>query len=80
MNKLTDIGYAVVNLHRMEDTVVVTRDSDVSVPEDIPASYVIYTLEELLRMGEFGKAARFNTVDYKRIHLVKKILGATVIS
>jgi DNA polymerase len=80
VDKLSDQGYAVVNLHRMEDTVVVTRDSDVSIPDTIPASYVVYTLEELLRMGEFGKAARFNTVDYKRIHLVKKILGATVIS
>ena len=80
VDRLTDEGYAVINLHRIEDTVVVTKDSNVSVPDTISSSYVVYTLEELLRMGELGKAARFNTVDYKRIHLVKKILGATVIA
>jgi len=80
LDKLSDEGYAIVNLHRLEDTVIVTRDGNVSLPDSTPASYVVYTLEELLRMGEFGKAARFNSVDYKRIHLVKKILGATVIA
>lgn len=80
IDTLTEFGYAIVNLHRMKDVVVVTRNSEVSLPESVPSDYVVYTLEELLRMGEFGKAARFNTVDYRRIHLVKKILGATVIS
>jgi len=80
IDTLTEFGYAIVNLHRMKDVVVVIRDSEVSLPESVPSAYVVYTLEELLRMGEFGKAARFNTVDYRRIHLVKKILGATVIS
>ncbi len=80
IDTLTEFGYAIVNLHRMRDVVVVIRDSEVSLPESVPSAYVVYTLEELLRMGEFGKAARFNTVDYRRVHLVKKILGATVIS
>ncbi len=80
IDTLTEFGYAIVNLHRMKDVVVIIRDSEVSLPESVPSAYVVYTLEELLRMGEFGKAARFNTVDYRRVHLVKKILGATVIS
>ncbi len=80
IDTLTEFDYAVVNLHRMKDVVVVVRHGEVSLPESVPSAYVVYTLEELLRMGEFGKAARFNTVDYMRIHLVKKILGATVIS
>ena len=80
IEKVSDKGYAVVNLHRMEDVVVVTRDETVTLPDDISPDYVVYTVEELIRMGEFGKAARFNGVDYKRIHLVKKILGARVIS
>lgn len=79
-DKLTEQDYAIVRLHRMGDVVVVTKNGEVSLPESVPSGYVVYTLEELLRMGEFGKAARFNTVDYRRIHLVKKILGATVIS
>lgn len=78
--KVAEKGYAVVTLHRLEDVVVVTRDETVTLPDNISEDYVVYTLEELLRMGEFGKAARFNAVDYKRIHLVKKILGARVIS
>ena len=80
VDKLTEQDYAIVNLHRIGDVVVVTRNGEVSLPESVPSAYVVYTLEELLRMGEFGKAARFNPVDYKRIHLVKKLLGATVIS
>ena len=80
IEKLTEQAYAIVNLHRIGDVVVVIKDSEVSLPESVPSEYVVYTLEELLRMGEFGKAARFNTVDYMRIHLVKRILGATVIS
>lgn len=80
IERLADKDYAIVTLHRMGDVVVVTLDDEVSLPESVPSEYVHYTLEELLRMGEFGKAARFNTVDYRRIHLVKKILGATVIS
>ncbi len=80
IDTLTEFDYAIVNLHRMMDVVVVIRHSEVSLPESVPSEYVVYTLEELLRMGEFGKAARFNTVDYRRVHLVKKILGATVIS
>lgn len=80
IDKLTEQNYAIVSLHRMGDVVVVTKDSNVSLPESVSPRYVVYTLEELLRMGEFGKAARFNTADYRRVHLVKKILGATVIS
>ena len=80
LDRLAEENYAIVNLHRMGDVVVVTRNGEVSLPESVPSGYVVYTLEELLRMGEFGKAARFNTVDYRRIHLVKKLLGATVIS
>ena len=78
--QVTDRGYAVVTLHRLEDVVVVTKDETVTIPDNISENYVVYTLEELIRMGEYGKAERFNAVDYKRIHLVKMILGARVIS
>ena len=80
IDKLGEKGYAVVRLTRVEDVVIVVTDKDVQVPPHLADKLVIYTLEELVRMGEVGKAARFNGADYKHIHLVKKILGATVIS
>ena len=80
IDKLGENGYAIVRLTRVEDVVIVIADKDVKPPPHLAEKLVIYTLEELVKMGEVGKAARFNGADYKHLHLVKKMLGATVIS
>ncbi len=80
IDRIGDDGYAVVRLTRVEDVVIVVKDMDVDVPSHLTDRMVVYTLEELVKMGEVGKAARFNGADYKHVHLVKKILGATVVS
>ncbi len=80
IDRIGDDGYAVVRLTRVEDVVIVVKDMDVDVPSHLADRMVVYTLEELVKMGEVGKASRFNGADYKHVHLVKKILGATVVS
>ena len=80
IDKLGENGYAIVRLTRVEDVVIVVADKNVEPPSHLADKLVIYTLEELVKMGEVGKASRFNGADYKHIHLVKKILGATVVS
>lgn len=80
IEKLASQGYAIVRLTRVEDVVLVLKDEGVTPPSRLADKLVTYTLEELIRMGEVGKAARFNSTDNKRIHLVKKMLGATVVS
>ncbi len=80
IDRLTENGYAIVRLTRIEDAVIVLRDDTVEPPAHLTDKIVVYTLEELVKMGEFGKASRFNGADYKHVHLVKKILGATVVS
>lgn len=72
-------GYAVVRLRRVRDVVVVVRDETVEVPESMNGR-AIYTLEELVKLGEYGRAAKFNDADYLHLHLAKKILGATVVA
>jgi DNA polymerase len=80
VDQLSDRGYAVLRLSRVEDVVLVVRDADVSPPAHLEDKLVVYTLEELIKMGEVGKAARFNSVDYKRLHLVKKLFGGEVVA
>jgi uracil-DNA glycosylase len=80
IDKLGEQGYAIVRLTRVEDVVIVVADKNVEIPSHLADKLVVYTLEELVKMGEVGKASRFNGADYKHLHLVKKILGATVVS
>lgn len=77
---LGEKGYAVLRLHRVGDVVLVVRDETVTPPDFLADKYVVYTLSELLRMGEVGKAQQFDDDDYERVHLVKKVLGATVLA
>jgi hypothetical protein len=80
VDQLSDRGYAVLRLSRVEDVVLVVRDTEVSPPAHLENKLVVYTLEELIKMGEVGKASQFNSVDYKRLHLVKKLFGGEVVA
>lgn len=71
-------GYALVRLGRVRDIVVVTSDSTVEIPESL-TSRPRYTLEELVKLGEYGRAHRLSNEAYTGIHLVKKILGGVVL-
>lgn len=73
-------GWTLMRLTRIMDLVLVVRDSTVSVPQRLLDNYVVYTMEELVRLGEYGKAASFSTDDYQRVHLVKREFGAMVVS
>ncbi len=80
IDQLGDRGWALIRSSRIMDLMVVMKDAQVSVPQQLLDNYVVYTMEELMRLGEIGQGASFTTDDYQRIHLVKREFGAMVVS
>lgn len=70
-------GWSMVYSRRLQDQIVVVADESVVIDrrfDDLPR----YTLAELVKIGELGRARSMSVADLRRLHLVKQYLNGEV--
>jgi len=70
-------GWSRIYSSRLEDIVVVVNDSSVVLPK-AERDFITYTVEEMVRLGEFAAGERLPQTQLRAVHYLKSI-GATVV-
>lgn len=75
---LDNVGWAIIESVRLQDTIIVVKDDVVKVPAK-HSKMIRYSVQELVRLGELGRGKKLTTAELNTIHLVKHIDGTIVI-
>ena len=70
-------GWSRIYSPRLEDIVVVVNSSDVVLPK-AEREFVTYTVQEMVRLGEFAAGNRLQKDQLRAVHYVKSIGGTVV--
>ena len=76
--RLEKNGWVVVHSHRLGATILYVRDAKVKIPRK-HISLPVYTIDELVRLGEISRRSPANKDIMQSVHLFKTVLEGEVV-
>jgi len=77
--RLKTKGWVQIYSAKLQDVIVVAEHGDVRVPSRLN-DRPVYTLEELVKLGEGSRTRKMTVGDLRKVHLVKAVLGGRVVT